>query len=1342
MLRSLLRALALAVAVTLVPVSVSAQGDDWSAKADPGKRAEIIKRYKQILEGNPSSTFVLKQLVKAVGYGRQLEQLVEEYREKARKNPTKIAFKLIEGHLLKEARRYTEAVEAYSAATRIDPNSADAWLGLGLSYELDSRPQDAGPALEKALGLVKDKARKLEILRDLAELAFGRNDFDSAKRYYEEMIRLDPGNDYLRKEFGAALRDAGRFEESLEQYLELKRRSGRNVKAKAEANLSIGELYVELGRIDEALALWRQTLNLVTGDSYVAEQVERLITDVYRTRNELPKLIAEYKKAGRTRSYAQLMTLASLYDETGQEDEALATYKAALAKNRSAVDARLKIIRLLERRGDTPGVIAAYRALVKAEPRNAGFAFELAELLWRKGDKRGAEKIADGLARSFASAPEVQANVADLYLRWGLRAKVLAQYQKLARLAPNDPSNVIHLGEFYWQEGDRKKALETWKKILRLGNRAEAHASLAEVYANHNLISEAVAAYEEALRLDPENVVWYRALALVHEKSRDLTRAEAAWRKLLETAPQRELRREARSRIIRIYQRQNALRARVGRFKTDFEKSPPDKEAGYFLGESYLALSDWAGAERVFGRLLEIDAKDLEALIALDRVYRETNDFKKNIEVLARMAEIVTTPAQKKDLFHRIAELNLKLYQDGEAVKYAVRAVDLNQSDPRAHARLADVYAKMQSMELAAAEYRTAIELDPQAFPYYFKLAEIYLAMDRVEQADGLYRSLLGRSRDESMVVRAGRKSIDINDALGKLEQLEGVLVPIIAQQPGKPVFRRLLIEVYDRLTRTLIASADYGPVEERARAEAELNTISRRALGPLLAALEDDDLTLRMMSIRILGNLRNGNAALPLARLIDDEDPTVRVQALLSAGKIGDPRAAGPLIKATTNSDRAVREIATWALGRTGSASALGPLRRIVREEPEWTLRALAAISLGRLGKKEAVPDLAERLASPAKRDARAEVRVAAAWGLGALGEPAGRDALVRAAAEDRDPNVRRMATWALGNLRTPEALEELLRIYWTAPPAVREVAGKALLRFGPAGGPGTASYVVWEENLGFYNEREHRVEVEFLLRVLLSDELLARASDGRYAITRGEAVIARLLLEQLSRDDPSALTGVLYDLDQRPDSLALGALTWTLPTDKTQRNEVLAALGRIGAGLVPRLLELLGSDTAMVRAHSAGVLGKVRDARAVSPLIAALADKNEDVRRKAARALGQLGDKRALDPLVARLGDGSWMVRSHAATAVGQLGDRKARSPLISALDDEYPFVQAAAADGLGYLGDRSAVAELASRVDKASPPVRRSILQALERLGGPEAQKVLERYHGGPGAGQAVD
>ena len=52
-------------------------------------------------------------------------------------------------------------------------------------------------------------------------------------------------------------------------------------------------------------------------------------------------------------------------------------------------------------------------------------------------------------------------------------------------------------------------------------------------------------------------------------------------------------------------------------------------------------------------------------------------------------------------------------------------------------------------------------------------------------------------------------------------------------------------------------------------------------------------------------------------------------------------------------------------------------------------------------------------------------------------------------------------------------------------------------------------------------------------------------------------------------------------------------------------------------------------------VRVQAALVLGKLGDARAVQPLIKALADQNRTVRGIAASALGQLGDAAAVDPL-----------------------------------------------------------------------------------------------------------
>lgn len=1318
----------------LLPGQAQAQ-EEGSGVTDPARKAEIIASYLSMLERNPAGGFVLKQLLKEVGYGQQLEKLIDEYRQKAAADPKNLAFRLIEGHLLSAARRHPEAAEAYRLATEIDPRSPDAWLGYGLALQKSKRIDESGAAFEKALDLEKNKDRKMEILRDLADVAFERQDWDAADGYYQRMIKLDD-SDFAREEYAGRLVDYKRYEQALAQYEAILKGAGRNVKTRATALKDIGRVHSAMGQYDKALEVWRQANALVSGDSYLRQEIEALIIEAYRDQNDLNGLISIYEERWGNPSYEQAMTLAGLYDETGKEDKAMEYYRKALAKNRSSVDARMKIIHLLERKGDGEGVIKAYEDLIKAEPGQPSYQFELAERYWRGGDKRKALGMADKISRSFASDPVVQSNLADLYLRWDERDKVLAQYQKLVRIAPNDPSNLIGLGEYYWAEGKKDKALETWRKILTTGgDKAEAHATLGQVYAEHGKMRESIEQYEKAIALAPTVDNYIRALALVHERNRDLTSAIAAWERLLAGTSRQHFKREARSRIIQIVHRQGQLRAAQPGYLQRFRAEPPDFEAGYFLGESYIVLKEFARAEAIFKELLDKRPEDQEALLALNSIYTETRQRKENIEVLRKLAQL--NPSRAQDYFHRIAELSLDDYNDEQAVEFAAMAVDLNPNDATAHARLGKIYAQMQDPMRAAAEYRTAIALDAMAFDYYFELAEIYRALDKVREADELYRQLLGKARDEGLILRAGRKSIDINDALGELDRLESDLTPLIAAHPTRKVYSRLQLEVYDRMTRGLIAEADNGLPASRLKAEEALRAISRRALGPLLAALNEDDLSLQLMSIRILGGLRNPNAAVPLARLIDSEDMGVRAQAALAAGKLGDPKAIAPMLRATKDADVTVRQIAVWSLGRMNSKEAVAPLRKLMEQDPLWSIRALAAVGLGRLGAADALELLGQRLASPAERDAKAEVRVAAAWGLGALGDARGQRFLVQALREDRDPQVRKMSAWALGNIGSLEALEALLGAYWSSDMEVREAAGKALLRLGPDARGQRVPYVVWEENLGFFDTRNNTVRVEFFLEVLLSPDLLARSSDGSHAILKGEKVIAQMLQRQLERAEPAQLETILYDLDKSPEHISLGALTWTLPEDAARRDEVLAALGRIGAGLAERLRTLLTDDAPMVRAHTAGILGKIGDKGAVDKLIAALDDEHSDVRRKAALALGRLGDARAAAPLIARLSNADWMLRAQAAVALGMLGDKAALDPLVKALDDPYHWVQADVARALGTLGDKAAVKPLVAHLDPAPAAVKVEILRALASLGGDEARKALDRYRNDPDA-----
>jgi HEAT repeat protein len=87
-------------------------------------------------------------------------------------------------------------------------------------------------------------------------------------------------------------------------------------------------------------------------------------------------------------------------------------------------------------------------------------------------------------------------------------------------------------------------------------------------------------------------------------------------------------------------------------------------------------------------------------------------------------------------------------------------------------------------------------------------------------------------------------------------------------------------------------------------------------------------------------------------------------------------------------------------------------------------------------------------------------------------------------------------------------------------------------------------------------------------------------------------------------------------------------------------------------------------------VRTSVALGLGKLKDSRALEPLLAALKDENAAVRRAATEALGILKYPQALEPFMAALKDDNLSVRVAVIEALGRLKDSRAFEPLFAAL------------------------------------------------------------------------
>jgi len=105
-----------------------------------------------------------------------------------------------------------------------------------------------------------------------------------------------------------------------------------------------------------------------------------------------------------------------------------------------------------------------------------------------------------------------------------------------------------------------------------------------------------------------------------------------------------------------------------------------------------------------------------------------------------------------------------------------------------------------------------------------------------------------------------------------------------------------------------------------------------------------------------------------------------------------------------------------------------------------------------------------------------------------------------------------------------------------------------------------------------------------------------------------------------------------------------------------------------------VEGLIEALKDKDSYIRCRAAWALGNIKDARAVEPLIETLRDGYSYVRMGAVFTLGDIGDKKAVEPLTnTALKDKDKDVRREAAEALDKIKDERAIKPLMKALKDE---------------------------------------------------------------------
>lgn len=231
----------------------------------------------------------------------------------------------------------------------------------------------------------------------------------------------------------------------------------------------------------------------------------------------------------------------------------------------------------------------------------------------------------------------------------------------------------------------------------------------------------------------------------------------------------------------------------------------------------------------------------------------------------------------------------------------------------------------------------------------------------------------------------------------------------------------RLLARFRDaRAVTPLLASLKDSSPNVRMIAAYSLGEIGdARAVKPLIAILPDrsQDMRVRKNAASALGRLGDRRAVLPLIDVLRREPNALKPEAAMALGRIGDERALPPLIVALKQGDPRTRQGAARAIAKFDCEQSQEALLPVLKDEYDWNRRE-AAVGLGRMGRREAVPELIADLedrGGPVVYSTRLEsIRI-----LGELGDVRARKPLQNVADNDRFPKAREAAREALKKLK-----------------------------------------------------------------------------------------------------------------------------------------------------------------------------------------------------------------------------------------------------------------------------------------------------------------------------------
>ena len=455
--------------------------------------------------------------------------------------------------------RLNEAEQTYQRMRRTfadDPQIVKiADLGIGAVLHQERKFPDALKVYQRLVDAYPDQDTRFQSLSNMAKIYEETGRFDLARQMYERLRTELPNHPNAQATGLQGLADLaardGKIDEAIALFKQvLTTRADDSIKVGALN--AIAQLYIQQGRYDQARQVFAQLGRQFTADSDLAVNARLGEAETLRQNGNFEAALAIYQKLlAETRDRALKlrvqMSMARAYLDQNKFDDAKRIYTSIIndqtADAALRVEARGGLADLLRRQGDLEGAATTYQEVVnQAEDENMRqFAMNaIAQIRIEQGRLDDAEKIFREMMRTHGDNVSARVDalmgLGDVLTKRNRFDEAIKMFQQVRQISSDSNHDLFALtaiAQAYLAQHKYDQAIAAYKEILarHADNRAariDAELGVANVLKEKRDYDAAVAAYQRIVKTYPDALQVYWALAGIAQIYTDTGRVDEA----------------------------------------------------------------------------------------------------------------------------------------------------------------------------------------------------------------------------------------------------------------------------------------------------------------------------------------------------------------------------------------------------------------------------------------------------------------------------------------------------------------------------------------------------------------------------------------------------------------------------------------------------------------------------------------------------------------------------------------------------------------------------------------------------------------------------------------------